>query len=384
MKDKTNHEELWDRYRNGDIDRRTFLKGLAGVAAAAGVVGGPFGMMPGVAHAADKGEIRFDTWGGTVIEAFQKNAIKPYQKKTGVEVVAGTFGNADQYLARVKSSQPGAYQIAHLSGVFDYARYTELGLNSVIDESKIPRLKLVIDRLVEPFRKLTDGHISAVPYDYGATGIAYNRKYISDDEVKEKGASILIDKKYKDKISGWAEWKTRIWYAALQTDQNPNDIQDMDAIWNAVRKNRDLVLKYWHSGAELMKLLASEEIWVTEGYSGRIRALQDQGYDIGYMDPPGGLAWQECMFIIKGSPMEPCEKFINFLLKPEVAIAVAEAQKYPPSLNPNKVDLGDVVPTLPAFDPKGTLEDYDFFDPTYWNKNEAKWAREFSRVQRGY
>lgn len=383
MKDETDYEKLFARYRDGEIGRRDFLKGLGATAMAVGVVGGPFGMYSGKASAAvDK--IRFDTWGGTVYDAFLKNGIRPFQEQTGINVNAGTFGNADQYLAKVKASQPGAFQIAHLSGVFDYARYVGLGLNATIDETKIPRLDTVIDNLVKPLRKLSDGKLSAVPYDYGATGIAYNRKYISDDEVKEKGANILLDKKYKGKISGWNEWKTRVWYAALQTDQNPNDIQDTDKIWDAVRESSGLVLKYWSSGAELMKLLANDEVYVTEGYSGRIKALQDEGYDIGYMDPPGGLAWEEMMFVIKGSPMNACEKFINFLLKPEVSVAVAEAQKYPPSLNPKKVDVGDVVPTLPAFDPKGTLDDYDFFDAAYWNKHEEEWSRKYNHVIHGF
>jgi spermidine/putrescine transport system substrate-binding protein len=53
-----------------------------------------------------------------------------------------------------------------------------------------------------------------------------------------------------------------------------------------------------------MSLLAEEEIHVTEGWSGRIYALQEQGHDIGYMDPPNGYGWQECLFVLKGSPDE--------------------------------------------------------------------------------
>jgi spermidine/putrescine-binding protein len=34
-----------------------------------------------------------------------------------------------------------------------------------------------------------------------------------------------------------------------------------------------------------MSLLAEEEIYVTEGWSGRIYALQEQGHDIGYIRP---------------------------------------------------------------------------------------------------
>lgn len=384
MTDSRRYEKLLERYENGDIDRRTFLKALGLAGLAAGVVGGPMGWLAREARAAKPEQIRFDGWGGVVSEAFREHAFEPYEKATGIPVVDGTFGGADEYLARVRASQPGEFNLAHLSGVFDYARYHNLDLSTQINEGNIPNLELVIKRLQEPLRKITNGRLSGVPYDYGTTGIAYNRKYISDDEAKEKGARLMIDEKYKNRIGGWGEWKTRIWYGALQTGQDPNDIQDMDAVWDAIRTHRDLALKYWGSGAELMSLLAEEEIYVTEGWSGRIKALQDQGHDMGYLDPPGGLGWQECLFVIKGSPMEAAEELLNFMLEPKVAIAVAEGQNYPPALDPTKVDLGDEVPKLPAFDPTGTLDSLNFFDPGYWNANEQAWSKEFSRVQRGY
>jgi len=383
MSNSKRYEQLLERYRNGDINRRQFLGLLSAAGAVAGVMGGPLRPIS-KALAADVEQIRFDGWGGVVSEAFREHAFDPYTKKTGIEVVDGTFGGADEYLSRVKASQPGEYNLAHLSGVFDYERYHNLGYSVELNEDNIPNLDNCIPKLVDVFRNVTNGTLSAVPYDYGTTNLAYNRKHISDDEIREKGANILIDEAYKGKIGGWGEWKTRIWYAALQTGQDPNNIQDMDAVWDAIRTHRDLLLKYWGSGAELMSLLAEEEIYVTEAWSGRVRALQDQGHDIGYYDPPGGIAWQECLFVIKGSPLPECEELLNFMLEPEVAIAVAEGQNYPPALDPNKVDLGDKVPTLPAFDPEGTLENLTFFDPAYWNGHEAEWSKEFGRVQKGY
>ncbi|MBS1270330.1 MAG: Spermidine/putrescine-binding periplasmic protein [Gammaproteobacteria bacterium] len=383
MTNTKRYERLLERYKNGDIDRRTFLSLLGVAGLAAGVIGGPLRPISR-ALAADVEQIRFDGWGGVVSEAFRDHAFGPYTKNTGIEVVDGTFGGADEYLSRVKASQPGEYNLAHLSGVFDYERYHNLGFSVVLNEDNIPNLDNCITKLVDVFRNVTDGTLSAVPYDYGTTNLAYNREHISDDEIKEKGASILIDEAYKGKIGGWGEWKTRIWYGALQTGQDPNNIQDMEAVWDAIQTHRDLLLKYWGSGAELMSLLAEEEIYVTEAWSGRIRALQDQGHDIGYYDPPGGIAWQECLFTIKGSPLPECEELLNFMLEPEVAVAVAEGQNYPPALDPNKVDLGDKVPTLPAFDPNGTLENLTFFNPAYWNGNEAEWSKKFGRVQKGY
>ncbi len=383
MSNSKRYERLLERYKNGDINRRQFLGLLSAAGVAAGVMGGPLRPIS-KALAAEVEQIRFDGWGGVVSEAFREHAFDPYTKKTGIEVVDGTFGGADEYLSRVKASQPGEYNLAHLSGVFDYERYHNLGYSVELNEDNIPNLDNCIPKLVDVFRNVTDGTLSAVPYDYGTTNLAYNRKHISDDEIREKGANILIDEAYKGKIGGWGEWKTRIWYGALQTGQDPNNIQDMDAVWDAIRTHRDLLLKYWGSGAELMSLLAEEEIYVTEAWSGRVRALQDQGHDIGYYDPPGGIAWQECLFVIKGSPLPECEELLNFMLEPEVAIAVAEGQNYPPALDPNKVDLGDKVPTLPAFDPEGTLENLTFFDPAYWNGHEAEWSKEFGRVQKGY
>ncbi|MGR3696852.1 MAG: ABC transporter substrate-binding protein [Roseovarius sp.] len=380
MDNTTRYERLLDRYRNGDLDRRNFL-GLIGAAGLAYGVQTPFAKF---AHAQDVQQVRFDGWGGVVSEAFRKYAFDPYTAETGITVVDGTFAGGDEYLAQVRSSQEGEYNIAHLSGVFDYARYVNFGLTVELNLDNIPNMSLVMDALTNAFRKVTPDYLSAVPYDYGTTGLAYNRKYISDEEMKEKGASILIDAAYKGKIGGWSDWRTRVWYGALQTGQDPNNIQDMEAVWDAIRSHRDLALKYWSSGAELMSLLAEEEIYVTEGWSGRIAALQQQGHDIGYYDAPGSFAWQECLHVLKGSPVEACEELLNFMLAPETSIAVAEGQNYPPALDGTKVDLGSKIPTLPAYDPTGTLASLTFANPAYWNGNEAEWSETFSRVQRGY
>ena len=110
----------------------------------------------------------------------------------------------------------------------------------------------------------------------------------------------------------------------------------------------------------------------------------EQGHDIGYMDPPNGFGWQECLFVLKGSPMEACEELLNFMLDPATSIAVAEGQNYPPALDPQKVDLGKKIPTLPAFDPTGTMSGLTFANPDYWNGNEQDWSKTFGRVQKGY
>lgn len=370
-------ERLTERYMNGGMDRRTFLGLAAAAAATAGV-----GMRWTPEALAAVSEVRFDGWGGVVQEAITKYAFEPYTQKTGLKVVQGTFGDESEIITKVKTASPGEYQIIHSSGVEYYKRYVDGGFNSEINEANIPNMQYVLQAMIEPFRKMTP-KLSCVPYDYGTTGIAYNTKVISEAEAKEKGAALLIDPKYQGKIGGYGDMVTRVWYGALHSGQNPNDIKDIEAVWAKVRESRDLVKKYWSSGAELMDLLAKEEIVVTEAWSGRVAALQQQGAPIGYIDPPGSYAWMEDMFIVKGAPMAECEELVNFMLEPATAIAVAEGQNYPPSLDPNKVQLTAKIKSLPAFDPTGTMKSLTFADPNYWAPNVDAWTKQWDRIAKG-
>lgn len=370
-------ERLGDRYANGDISRRSFLSLTAAAAAATGL------SMPWMGRAlAAVSEVRFDGWGGVVQEAIDKYAFQPYTAKSSIKVVQGTFGDEDEIITKIKTSKPGDFQVIHSSGVNYYIKYVNAGFNSEINEANIPNMANVLTAMIDPFRKITP-KLSAVPYDYGTTGIAYNTKVISADEAKEKGANLLTDKKYAGKIGGYADMTTRVWYAALQTKQDPNNIQDMDAVWAKVRETRDLAKKFWSSGAELMDLLSRNEIVVTDAWSGRVAALQQQGQPIGYLDPAGSYAWMEDMLILKGSPMAECEELINFMLDPATSIAVAEGQNYPPSLDPTKVKLTDKIAALPAFDPTGSMKSLTYADPLYWAKNEDAWDKQWDRVSKG-
>jgi spermidine/putrescine transport system substrate-binding protein len=374
---------LYERYMNGDISRRDFVKYLSIAGVAAGLVGGPFGPLAQKAFAAKS--IRFDGWGGVVSEAFREHAFNPFTKATGVKVIDGEFGDMDTYLTRVKASFPpgGEFNLAHLSGVFDYARYVGLGYDLVLDESKIPNLKNVMTAMMEPYRGVTNGKLSAVPYDYGQTGIAYNTKYISKEKAEKLGASLLWDKGLNKKLGSWGDWRTNIWYGALHTGQNPNKITDLNAVWNALRKQVSMVKKYWGSGAELMSLLANEEIYATVAWSGRVAALQAQGHPIGFLSPHNCYSWQECIFVMKGTDLNVAHKLLNYMLEPKAAIAVAVGQKYPSSLDPTKVPMPDEVKKLPAFDPTGKLDGYLFADPAYWNGHQVEFAEKWDRIKAG-
>ncbi len=380
--DDKKYERLLEAYGNGDVSRRDLMRFLGVAAAAVGVVGGPFKGLTREALAAVE-QVRFDGWGGIVSEAFHNFAFPPFTEKTGVKVVEGEFGDTDEFLTLVKAAQPGEYNIFLVSGVYDYARFNKAGFGAWINEANIPNLANLLPATLEAFKRETDGKLSAIPFDYGTTGIAYNRKYISDEEAKA-GAQLLWDEKYKGKMAMYDGWQTRAWMASIVTGQDPQGATDTAAMWEACRKQRELVLKYWGSGQEFIDLMSKEEVILSDGWSGRVAALREMGHDIGFIDTANaGFAWLEGLMVLAGSPMPECEMLLDFCSDAKVSIAIAEGQNYPPALDPNKVELTDKVKSLPGFDPTGKFENFIWEEASYWTTNQDAFKKEWERISKG-
>lgn len=376
--------DVYDNYNQGNISRRDFVKFIGIAGASLGIMGGPFGLVQKAFSGSNS--ITCHSWGGSTSEALRKFAFDPFTKESGIKVIDAAFTGMDAFLTQVKASYPpgGEFNIAHLSAVYDYARYTDLGFGVVLDETQIPNLKNVMTKMTDTLRGISNGTLSAVPYDLGQTGIAYNTQKISKADAEKLGASLLFDKNLKGKLGSWGgDFRTNMWYAALHTGQSPNNITDEKAVWEALKEQRGLIKKYWASGSELMSLLGNGEIYATVAWSGRVAALQKQGHPIGYLAPDGTYSWMEYMYVLKGTDLAVAQNLLNFMLEPEAAIAVALGQNYPTSLDPTKVDMPDAVKQLPAFDPTGKLNGYLFADPAYWNGHQLDWSEKWDRVMAG-
>jgi spermidine/putrescine transport system substrate-binding protein len=376
MDETTRYRKLIDRYLEGGLSRRDFLAVLGVAGAACGVAGGPMRML--AAHAA--GRIRYDGWGGTVDKAVTEFALEPFTKKTGIQVDRGSYGGMDEFLTKVKAATPGEHHVFLCLDQFNYKRFSDLGYATELDEGKIPNLKNCAPATIDIFRRLTNGKLSGVPYVYGVSVWGYNTKRVDGASVERAGVNALIDPRYKGKIGGDMNWAQRIWYAALQSNQNPNDIRDMNAVWDKVRQSKDVVLKYYSSGAEQMSLLANEEIWLGDVWAGRAAILQKQGHPLKVVVAPGARTFVGPMYVLKGAPMDAAHALLNAMLEPEAAIAVSKAMAYPSVLDPTRFKLPDEITSLAGFDPTGKFTTVTFEDPIYWAKNALEWQRQFQRI----
>ncbi|MBM3572176.1 MAG: spermidine/putrescine ABC transporter substrate-binding protein, partial [Alphaproteobacteria bacterium] len=155
-------DRLLDRYRHGDADRRTFL-GLLGVAGlASGVGGSAMGLLMRHARAAAL-EVRYDGWGGVAQQNVRKHILEPYEKKTGNKVNEGSYGSTEQFLAKVLAGKAGTYNYFSPSTQLAALSFMDHGYGVELDDARMPKLGVLIPKVVDAYRALGKGKLPGVP-----------------------------------------------------------------------------------------------------------------------------------------------------------------------------------------------------------------------------
>ncbi|MBM3573943.1 MAG: extracellular solute-binding protein, partial [Alphaproteobacteria bacterium] len=230
------------------------------------------------------------------------------------------------------------------------------------------------------YRKVFNGKIPSVPTGLSGVWLGYNRDKISKAEVDAKGFNILLDEKYKGQMTGEDYWIRRIWYAAVQSKQDPNNIKNMDLIWEKIRESKRLVLKYFASGAEQMQLFSSGSVILGDAWFVRIYNLRKQGVPVEGWPQKGTYVTFASLMPLKGTPMDAYYEMVDILLRPEVAFALSIEAGNSPLLDPTKFQVPAEAAGIPGFDPTGKLEGYATLDPKYWSSNADNWQRQYQRV----
>ena len=113
---------------------------------------------------------------------------------------------------------------------------------------------------------------------FGTTALTYNTESV---KPKPDSWAACWDKNYAKKLSMNELAWYRVFTTALYLGEDPNNVKDWNRLWNAVRDQHKLVLKYWSSGMEMQQLFTNREIYLGEFWSGRTLNLKDKGVPVG-------------------------------------------------------------------------------------------------------
>lgn len=369
------------------ISRRTFLKGVGAVGTAS-----LFGMgFPSVIlgqNKVDKSKladsISLSSYGGSWQENLTKAVLAPFEKEFGVKIVQSSHGGEEEILAKIRVGGGGAYDIITINESGFYPGVLQ-DLFEPLDLDNIPNFKNIMEPLQKPLYDpgiKKDGKVRSVPSIFGTTALTYNTEMVTP---KPDSWAVAWDKKYAKKISMNELAWYRVFTTALYLGEDPNNIKDWNRLWDAVREQHKLVLKYWGSGMEMQQLFTNREIYLGEFWSGRTLNLKDKAVPVEYAIPKEGAStWVEAWCVPKGSKKKyTVEVLLNYLLEPEVGARLSEITKYPCGLKPSAYKVSDTIKNLPDFDPTGTLAKYKFVDYGYKEKHNVEWTEKFNQIKMG-
>lgn len=271
--------------------------------------------------AASHGEVLVYNWS----EYIPQSVLNDFTKETGIKVIYSTFESNEQMYDKVKMLGGKGYDVVVPSNYFlDLMRHEKL--LSRLDLSKIPNLKnLDAKMLSQPYDPAN--HYS-VPYMWGATGLAYNRKYVkAEDALKWED---LLRPQFKGKIilSDDLRDSFSIALKALGFSANSTHQKEIEQAYQFLRQLKPSVRIFNVSATK--QALIDEEVWLGPIWNGDFLVAKEENDDLEFVFPEeGAMLWVDSFVILQGARnIDNAHTFINYMLRPDVAKRCIEEYLY--------------------------------------------------------
>ncbi len=236
--------------------------------------------------------------------------LAEFEKQTGIKVQVSNYSSNEELLAKLQAGAD-VYDVIVPSDYMIQAMI-ELKLLLPIDAAKTPNRKLLLADVVG--KKFDSTNLFSLPYDWGTTGIAYNREKVKTPirGWKDVWGNAAIAGKY----SLLDDSRETIGAAlkSLGKSLNTQAPEDLNAARALLLKHKNGVKAYT---SEPMAELVSGELWLAHAYmSDALQAKKETSGKIEYVIPEeGATLWIDNLAIpAKAKNVEEAHAFINFLL----------------------------------------------------------------------
>ena len=331
-------------------------------------------------------ELQFYSWGGSTQEALTEHIIEPFEEEYGVTVKQSSFSSQDKMVANIQSSPEGSYDVVMpaVAGAYNAVQQDLLEPIRIDNVDTWENLLPVF----QDFKVLGGSDETYVaPVYYGTVGMVYNSDHVSGSPPFSWEKT--WDEEFADRLTLEGFAFVRVFTTALALGMDPNKIQGEDgtyesgieAVYDAMAEQHELVKTYWTSGQEQTTLYSNETAHLGDGWSGRILSLQEDGYDnLHYTIPEeGAYGWGDSFAIAKGSERRyTAEKFIEYTYRSEVMEQLSPQIGYPPATQATNED----IEALPDFDPTGG-DRLVFQDQEFKGEHQEDWSNTFEQIKLG-
>ncbi|MGQ9855897.1 MAG: extracellular solute-binding protein [Fervidobacterium sp.] len=270
-----------------------------------------------------------------------QEVIEQFEKEYNCKVIYDTYASNEEMFAKLKSGGSG-YDIVFPSGDHVKMMINE-GLLEKLDLNKIPNFKN-LSEVVLSKTTYDPNHEYSVPYMMGTTGLIVNKNYLKE---YEKSWSIYEREDLKDKVTLLDDMR-EVFGAALKylgysvNTTNPEEIEKAKEVILKWKKN---IVKF--DATTYAQGVVNGEFWVVHGYPENVFQLipEEEMENFEFFVPKeGGTLWIDSMVILKDAKnKELAYKFIDFILRPEIAAKIADFLMIPSPVS-DAVNYQEVEP----------------------------------------
>lgn len=253
----------------------------------------------------------------TWVEYIDPAILSDFEKEFHVKVHVDFYDDEEVMFSSVQS-QPERYDV-----IFPSDSLTDVmiksSLLSKLEIHCIPNVR----NLREKFRVITSRKWKgySIPLDWGVTGIAYNTKYVKEAvdswcifwEKRYAGKMALLNNSYDVMTIGQKR---------LAESLNPINPEVIERAFRLLKESKPLLQEEgFLSYTKIMERMKNETLWIAQCYNGDAALIKEENPAVKFIIPKEGSGlWMDNIAIPAGAKNKRlAEKFINFMLRPEIS-----------------------------------------------------------------
>lgn len=253
------------------------------------------------------------------------SVVDKFEKETGIKVIYSEYDSNETMYTKLKAQPTVTYDVIIPSDYY-VDKMRKQGMLQAIDKSQLPNFKNLDPKLLN--RAYDPNNTYSVPYLWGTIGIVVNDKFYDPKTITKW--SDFWQPQYNNKLLILDDMRAAFGMTLMSLHYPINDTNP-DHIKQAYEKLRELMpnIKLFNSDSA-ENLFIDEDVTIGMNFNGDTFRDVAENPHLHYIYPKDGFnIWIDSMVIPKGAPhLQNAYKFINFLLRPDIAAEISESQQY--------------------------------------------------------
>ena len=250
------------------------------------------------------------------------DVITDFTKETGIEVIVDSYASNEEMYNKIVAGGAG-YDLVVPSGDYVSIMIAE-GLLEPIDKARVKNFGNIDPAAIARIG-FDVGNTHSVPYMMGAAGVSVNKTKVTGYEhswsIFEKtdvaGRMTMLDD-MREVLGAALKY---LGYSV--NDPNPAHLEEARLVVERWKPN---LVKF--DAEAFAKSFAAGEFWVVQGYAENVflEYPEDKRGDVDFFFPKEGTPmYMDNLCILKGAKnVDQAYKFIDWILKPEIAARIAD------------------------------------------------------------